>query len=179
MEKHNRLSVCLTLRRAGVLVPLSKAARNVGVFMHKSESMAYRLLKGLKTPVVHVECPQFTDKNGKQQAHYYFVLNNHEGTKKAFADRSFDAFRTNPVEILGRMPDVIPTTYILNDPGFISAAVLLREIRINIRPREARKYLGPDCPVPVFYICSKRLLVRNEDADALADYLGAKLAQTR
>ena len=180
IEKHNRFSVCFTLRRAGILVPLNKAARNVEVFIHKSESMAYRLLRDLETPVVYVE-RQFTDKNGKQQVRKsFFVLNNHERTIGAFAHPSFNAFRTNPVEVLGRVSEEIPTTSIMWDPAYISVGKLLKERGILIRANRVRKYLEPDCEVSVFYIRSKdrcrELRVRKEDSDALVDHLKAKLA---
>lgn len=180
IENHNRHRVCRSLKKTGLLVPLSKAARNVGVFVHKSESMAYRLLKKLEIPVVRVES-QFTDKNGAQNTRsYFFVLNNHEKTKEAFAHPSFDAFRTNPVEALGRVPDQIPTTNIMWDDAYMSVGKFLRDRRIPIPPSQVGEYLDPDCPVTVFCISRKsskrRLYVRKEGSDALAVYLETKLA---
>lgn len=164
IEERNRRGICMTLRKAGVLVPLSKAARNEGVFIHNSDPATHRILKNLGIPVVHIGF-QFTDKNGKQKVHpYFFVLNNHERTREAFSHPSFDAFRKNPVEVLGRVPEEIPTTSIRTDPGYIHVGRLIKERRIPIKAESARKYLGPDVPVPVFCIRSRGLLVRKEAA---------------
>lgn len=180
IEKHNRHHVCESLKKAGALVTLGKAARNEGVFIHTVEFAAYRFLKELAVPVLRVE-RHFTDKSREQlTAKYFFVLNNHEKTRKAFAKASFDAFRTNPVQVLGRVPEEIPTTSIMNDHEYISVRKFLREKGIPITTQKARKYLGPDCPVSVFYIPDKRRsgvsLLARQDQDALAGYLGVKLA---
>lgn len=175
--EYNRHGVCYGLRKAGVLVSLGKAARSEGAFIHLRESAAYRLLKGLGIPVLRLEHP-FTDKNGEQKTrNYFFVLNNHERTTEAFAHPSFDAFRTNPVEVLGRVPDEIPTTNIMWDDAYISTGKFLKEVGIPIRPEEVIKYLDSDCPVSVFCISTGgNLLVRKKDFRALADYLNTKLA---
>ena len=142
IEKHNRLGVSRALKKAGVLVPLGKAARGEGVFINRSESAAYRFLKKLGIPVLRLEYHS-TDKNGEQQTpNYFFVLNNHERTIGAFAHSLFDEFRTDPVEVLGRVSDKIPTTNIENDDAYMHVGRLLKERGIPIRPDVARKYLG-------------------------------------
>ena len=180
IEKHNRYRVCKTLRKAGVLVSLGKSARNVGVFIHTSEPIAYRILKELGMPALHVR-HHFTNKTGDQQTlTYFFVLNNHEGTIRAFAQDSFAALRINPVEVLGRVPEEIPTTSIKWDHAYISVGRFLKERGIPISRKKVREYLYPDCKVSVFNIprgtrSGSRLFVLKEDADALAVYLGTKL----
>ncbi len=182
IEKHNRRKICYGLKKAGVLVPMTKAARNERVFIHKRQSVAYRLLKELEIPVIRVES-SFTDKSGKQEKKsYFFVLNNHEETKETFAHPSFDAFRTNPVRVFGKVPDKIPTTNIMWDDAYIRMGKFLKERGILISIQQARKYLGSDCPA-VFHIRYKDkkrsgtgLFVRDEDANALEGYLRAKLA---
>ncbi len=180
IEKHNRSQVCRSLKKAGALVSLGKAARSVGVFIHLFESAAYRLMKELGIPTVQVHRTfDNADVSGAKETlrNYFYVLNNHEGTRHAFAHPSFDAFRTNPVEVLGRVPEEIPTTSILQDPAYIPVGKFLKKRGIPIRSEEVRKYLSSDFPVPVFFIFQGRnLLVRKDDSDALAVYFETKLS---
>ena len=133
-------------------------------------------MKELEIPVLQVE-QQVIDESGRKRIHTYrFVLNNHERTKEAFAHPSFDTFRTNPVEVLGRATLEIPTTSITKDPEYISMVSFLKEKEIPIKPEEVRGYLDPNCPVSVYYLRVRRdLFIRKEDAASLGAYLAKKL----
>ena len=175
IEVHNRRRVCQGLAQKGVLISLGKAARSEVVFIQKHQSSAYRLLKQLDIPVIHIGYlwPQKDKKQVKLD--YFYVLNNHDGTRKAFAHPSFDIFRTNPVEILGKATTDIPTTNIVKDPAYVSVGKLLIERGVIISTNQVRKqHIDSDCPVSLYHLRNQGLFVRGEDADALVEYLRTK-----
>lgn len=173
MEKNNRVWVCEGLKKLGVLVPLTEAARDQELYVHTKCFASYKILKKLAIPAVRVE-RKFMDKDGKRKERvYFYVLGNHKRTQSAFSDPLFDPFRKNPVQVLGKVTGKIPTTHILKNPSYLSVGSMLRKRGILISQRQVRKYVGPDCPVSVF---SPRgsLIIACQDTDKFISYLLAK-----
>ncbi len=162
-EEKNNIHAARILLTNGITSSLSDFSRSRNTFIRRNVREVYEFLKENNIPI-------FKILNKANNGYYIYVLNGHEPTEEIFNSEYFDKYRENPVTVLGREVDVVPTTSITYSHEYMSISNIT-ERALHLKHGMMREAIGKDCPVSVYAVRGSGIYIKRDDLESFSAWL--------
>lgn len=162
-----------------LLTPISDLARESGYYLRNDKLRDIRaVLETAGLPVGEISYQVSEGKYKGKILTYHFIASIHRdrAVKILSEAEELQRFCSNPVQVIFG-PEVIQipnTTQLQGRRGFEYLIKAFRQAEIKAYPRHLSRFLGPDCPVPIFKM-RHGIYFKNQDMDQLVNYLRSKI----
>lgn len=161
-----------------LLTPISDLARESGYYLRNDKLRDITaVLKTAGLPIGEIPYQVSGGKYKGKILTYHFVASIHRdrAVKILSEAEELQRFCSNPVQVIFG-PEVIQipnTTQLKGRRGFEYLIKAFRQAEIKTSPKYLSRFLGADCPVPIFKM-GHGLYLNNQDMNQLVNYLRSK-----